>query len=132
MLSDGHSTDVERAWFYLDACIQGKPCAFSIKTGRRTVSATPKIPHKIKFLQFPRFLRDLKSVQISGICVTFLTHLNSVNNFPKGFWCCFVVQLEKIYCQVREILPPRVTVNTRRLQGGELCFGKCLYCQINS
>ena len=47
MLSDGHSTDVERAWFYLDACIQGKPCAFSIKTGRRTVSATPKIPLKI-------------------------------------------------------------------------------------
>ena len=47
MLSDGHSTDVGSAWFYLDACIQGKPCAFSIKTGQRTVSATPKTPLKI-------------------------------------------------------------------------------------
>ena len=47
MLSDGHSTDVGRTWFYLDACIQGKPCAFSIKTGHRTVSTTPKIPLNI-------------------------------------------------------------------------------------
>ena len=47
VLSDGHSTDVGSAWFYLDACIQGKPCAFSIKTKRRTVSTTPKIPLKI-------------------------------------------------------------------------------------
>ena len=46
MLSDGYSTDGKRAEFYLGACTQGKLCAFSINTGRCTVSMTLKLPNK--------------------------------------------------------------------------------------
>ena len=45
MLSDGYSTDGKRAGFYLGACTQGKLCAFTIKTGRSSVSMTLKLPH---------------------------------------------------------------------------------------
>jgi hypothetical protein len=46
MLSDGYSTDGERAKFYLGACTQGKLCAFSINTGRSTVSMALKLPNE--------------------------------------------------------------------------------------